>query len=334
MGRIKCEVDVENQRDNLFNEAMDETRFRFDLVLRMSMLVCFGALVSGCQAHLDSPLGTVRGESPSSNGSLEDFVRVRGSLNPDEDVYFYFHGEIFLVERADPTASPKRLFRKPFLRIEGVNIARFVPDGEGGFRMLSREVAYYVDESGQVLDCIKLDWMKNPVSVLHIANDPVNFTLSAPPSHMLGEMKVYVVNASMDYRSPLSDLNDVEFLGGKTYQSTELFQFYAPKDELDSDKQSVAAWMSWSRMGQPLPWMRTGGEPSRTLIYHTRGYKVLSGYAALPQNLRELIAKRHPAFTEAPKVEVEGATNQTSWSAFREKLSDGSYERECQISTD
>ena len=293
------------------------------------MLVCFGALVSGCQAHLDSPLGTVRGESPSSNGSLEDFVRVRGSLNPDEDVYFYFHGEIFLVERADPTASPKRLFRKPFLRIEGVNIARFVPDGEGGFRMLSREVAYYVDESGQVLDCIKLDWMKNPVSVLHIANDPVNFTLSAPPSHMLGEMKVYVVNASMDYRSPLSDLNDVEFLGGKTYQSTELFQFYAPKDELDSDKQSVAAWMSWSRVGQLLPWMRAPTEPHRSLIYHSRGFKVLDGYDGLPARLRERIEARNPAFDSAPRNELGGAGNQTSWSVFKTKLSDGLYESEC-----
>ena len=264
---------------------------------------------------------------------LADFVRIRGSLNPSEDVYYYFKGEIFLAEAPSPDAEPRRKFRKPILWIEGVNIARFVRT-EGGIRMLSREVAYYLDEEGRPVDCMKLPWLSKPVSVMHVANDPVNFTLSAPPSHVMGGMKIYVVNASMDYPSPLRALSEVMEFGGKTYQSTELFQFYANEAELAEKPQSVPAWMSWSRIGQPLPWMRTGGEPSRTLIYHTRGYKVLSGYAALPQNLRELIAKRHPAFTEAPKVEVEGATNQTSWSAFKEKLSDGSYERECQIPTD
>ena len=57
-----------------------------------------------------------------------------------------------------------------------MNVARFIPV-ENGFRMLSREVAYYLDEEGKIVDCLSLDWRDEPVRVLHIANDPVNFTL-------------------------------------------------------------------------------------------------------------------------------------------------------------
>ena len=122
--------------------------------------------------------------------------------------------------------------------------------------MLSREVAYYLDAEGEIVDCLSLDY-DEPVRVLHIANDPVNFTLSAPASHLLGAMKVYVVNASVDYPSPLSTRDDVDDYGAKTYQSTELFQFFARRSDLAGSEPSVPAWMSWSRVGQPLPWMKS-----------------------------------------------------------------------------
>ena len=197
--------------------------------------------------------------------------------------------------------------------------------------MLSREVAYYLDERGKPIDCLRVEWLEDPVSVLHIANDPVNFTLSAPPSHSLGGMKVYVVNASMDYRSPLSELDDVMLFGGKTYQSTELFQFYAPEAELQGADVSVSAWMSWSRVGQLLPWMRSPPGSERSLIYHTRGYKVRDGYQGLPAQLRARIAQRHPDFMTAPKTETAGVSNQTSWTAFLKRLGQGNYNQSCQI---
>ena len=162
---------------------------------------------------------------------LDEFVRIRGSLSPSDDVYFYFKGEIFAAELPDEGTSEARRFRKPLLYLEGVNVARFIPV-ENGFRMLSREVAYYLDDEGKIVDCLSLDWRDEPVRVRHIANDPVNFTLSAPASHLLGAMKVYVVNASMDYPSPLGTRDDVDDYGGKTYQSTELFQFYARRSDL------------------------------------------------------------------------------------------------------
>ena len=264
---------------------------------------------------------------------LADFVRIRGSLNPSEDVYYYFRGEIFLVDTPSPNQEPKRRFRKPFLWFEGINVARFIPQN-GGVRMLSREVAYYLDKDGNPVDCLKVPWLEQPISVMQVANDPVNFTLSAPPSYSLGGMKVFVVNASVDYPSPLQDESDVMLMGGKTYQSTELFQFYAPESELRENNESVSAWMSWSRVGQPLPWMYSPVSSPRSLIYHTRGYKVRSGFDALPEGLRNLIAERHPSFMRAPELESQDAPNQTSWTAFKERLSGETYERACQIPKD
>ena len=261
--------------------------------------------------------------------SLREFVRIRGSLSPSDDVYFYFKGEIFAAELPGEGTSEARRFRKPLLYLEGVNVARFIPV-KGGFRMLSREVAYYLDDEGKIVDCLSLDWRDEPVRVRHIANDPVNFTLSAPNSHLLGSMKVYTVNASMDYPSPLGTRDDVDEYGGKTYQSTELFQFYARSSDLSGQAPSVPAWMSWSRVGQPLPWMRSALSDNRYLIYHTRGYKVLAGFDGLPIDLRRRIKSLHPKFTHAPRSEVPGRRNQTSWSAFEQALQSGSYEAHCQ----
>ena len=88
--------------------------------------------------------------------------------------------------------------------------------------MLSREVAYYLDDEGKIVDCLSLDWRDEPVRVRHIANDPVNFTLSAPNSHLLGSMKVYVVNASMDYPSPLGTRDDVDEYGERLIRALKL----------------------------------------------------------------------------------------------------------------
>ena len=292
----------------------------------LGLLVAFVGCTTG-DAYYKSTLEVPNGGIASS--SLDEFVRIRGSLSPNDDVYFYFRGEIFAAELPDEGTSEARRFRKPFLYLEGVNVARFVPV-ENGFRMLSREVAYYLDEEGKIVDCLSLDWRDEPVRVLHIANDPVNFTLSAPASHLLGAMKVYVVNASVDYPSPLSARDDVDDYGAKTYQSTELFQFFARRSDLAGSEPSVPAWMSWSRVGQPLPWMRSRLSDNRYLVYHTRGRKVLAGYDGLPSDLKRLIESRHPQFMYAPRSEVPGGRNQTSWSAFEQALQLGSYDANCQ----
>ena len=264
-----------------------------------------------------------------ASSSLDEFVRIRGSLSPSDDVYFYFRGEIFAAELPNEGTSTARRFRKPLLYLEGVNVARFIPT-ENGFRMLSREVAYYLDAEGEIVDCLTLDWRDEPVRVLHIANDPVNFTLSAPASHLLGAMKVYVVNASVDYPSPLGTRDDVDDYGGKTYQSTELFQFFARRSDLAGSAPSVPAWLSWSRVGQPLPWMRSPLSDNRYLVYHTRGHKVLDGFEGLPRDLRQRIKTSHPKFTHAPMSEVPGGRNQTSWSAFEQALRLDGYDATCQ----
>ena len=94
-----------------------------------------------------------------------------------------------------------------------MNIARFIPTGNG-IKMLSGEVGYYLDAKGEIVDCFSVHWLDEPVRVLHIANDPVNFTLSTPTSHLLVTTKVYVVNVSMDYPSPLGALDDAQIHRG------------------------------------------------------------------------------------------------------------------------
>ena len=105
--------------------------------------------------------GQATEERPSLNLNLNvpadnelAFWKTRGSLNPNEDVVYYWTGHIFLSQDADPNAAPVSDFPGPIMQFEGFNIARFekVP---GGIRMVSREMSLYKDMTGRILNCLE-----------------------------------------------------------------------------------------------------------------------------------------------------------------------------------
>ncbi|MEE2788528.1 MAG: DUF1838 family protein [Myxococcota bacterium] len=265
---------------------------------------------------------------PADN--LVGFRKTRGSMNPNDEIVFYWSGHIFLDRDEAPDAPPVSEFPGPIMRFEGFNIARFVPE-MGAVRMVSREMAVYKDLSGRILNC----WNNRPlgleepqyVPVVHVFNDPVNHTITGGSAHQLGDDVTWSLEVMLRYPSPLPIIDFPEYSASNTYEASELFNFYTKMSDLnDPSLDTVPVTLSWTRIGQFLPWMKAG-QASGKLIYHTFGKKILNGFDGLPEDLRAYVLDVAPEFARAPSVDE--APNATSWRVFRQLVQSGAYEPMC-----
>ena len=265
--------------------------------------------------------------------------KTRASLDPEEDVIFYWQGYIYHARDKEPQDYPARGYRvnfeKPLFKFEGFNVARFAEDGAGGYYMVSREVSVYQDPStGEIINC----WVNQllpdqpAVRVMHVANDPVNFGVGMVDFTELGDDVSFFSDILLAYRSPLADQDEfTSFSASDVYESNELFNFFVSKEDLANPLISSAPVnISWTRVGQYLPWMQMG-DRSGKLIYHVRGYKVLKGLDAMPAQLVNwTIDVAGPQFLTSPDQVPQGYTpNATTWRVFREAAASGAYIPSC-----
>jgi len=265
-------------------------------------------------------------------GNREAFARVRGSLDEDEQVYFYWSGYIYDHQDADPYDPAQTDWGSPILQFEGFNVARFQKAGNGTYDMLTREVSVYRNLNGEIIDCWNNSALgaeeAEDVRVVHVQNDPVNFQVGGADYIELDDTIAFRMEVLLAYPSSLPVDDYPEYSAGNTYQSVELFNFYADRADLeDPDQLSVPAHISWSRFGQYLPWMKMGQRPGK-LVYHVQGYKVMEGWEGLPQDLREWVEENAPEHQDAPEFWGWG-DNMTSWRYFESLVSDGEYDSSC-----
>ena len=248
---------------------------------------------------------------------LRAFMKVRASLDGSDAVQ-WFAGT---VHAWFPTEH-RQLFR-----IEGYNVARAV-EADGGYDLLSREVAFYLDPtSNQPLERWPNPFTERDVEVLHIWNDPVNFRfrLEGPygawyvPVTEVGEVVVFTSDVFLSYPSPLPRSRYPDNSQDDTYHAAELFQFFARRADIDDPAlASAPVQTSWTRLGPWLPWMGMGDRPGQ-LVYHCQGGELAGGFAALPTWLRERVEAERPEFTTAPSE--FSAPNETSWTYFAKSAS-------------
>ena len=185
--------------------------------------------------------------------------------------------------------------------------------------MISREVSVYKDLYGNIIDCWDNSVLKpetpQDVPVVHVWNDPVNFTISGGNGVKVGEQVVWTTEVFLNYPSPLPVESISGIFCGNTYQSSEIFKFFSQWEDLnDPTQNSVPVTLTWSRVGQYLPWMQMGQQPGK-LVYHTHGFKVMDGFDGLPQALKDFVLERDPKFQFAPDTDV--SPNETSWKVFK-----------------
>ncbi len=251
--------------------------------------------------------------------NLQAFIKMRASTVLGEETVYYWKGRIYSYIPGERSM--------PLFDLEAYNIARIVKV-DGGYQMLTREVAVYRDlKTGKILERWYNPLIKDSVDVVQVWNDPVNQDLmlksrfgdwGVPYAH-LGKGRV-VMNSDifLTYPSPLKKADFPDNSRSDTYQAAELFQFFLDENQLlDPKTTNIYSEVSWARISDFLPWMRMADRPGN-VVYHCRGNKLMGkgSFALLPADLQAYVRKNQPAFTSAPTTKER--ENMTSWKYFYE----------------
>ena len=250
--------------------------------------------------------------------------KVMCSTVDGEAQTYWWHGEAYSRRMGERD-------RLMFL-VEGMNIraCAAVSDAEkgDGFKLVSRELLLYKDpQTGEVLDTWENPWTGETVDVLHVANDPVNFTMyetgrdGKPISwgaSIKGDRWWQTNTIPLFYPNPLASEFQQEI--GGIYHATEMFNFMGDVESaLDDSRTSADVQVGWARMSDWLPWMKMAGRDG--IIYmHTAGRK-LESWDDMSELMKQQIADYYPDYTEPPPLDDE-RRNETSWLYYK-KVRDG-----------
>lgn len=224
-----------------------------------------------------------------------------------------------------PGERPKKLFG-----LDGYNIRRRVETPEkDGFFIATREVVFYTDpKTGEIIDEWNNPWTKEKNEVFQIANDPVNFRIRVRDGKYYGVTK----NGKREFGELgppedfggyfvwTSDVFPFYPLGGfeKNYTASEMFDFYVPKKYLYNKEKPKNVYVSWTRVGPWLPWMKMQKHEGM-MVYHARS-ELIYDWNKLPEKVKARVEKDFPEYKTAPdKVDPNGE-NETSWTYYMKKM--------------
>ena len=216
----------------------------------------------------------------------------------------------------------------------GINVRQcivFTDEVRGrGFRSVSREIMVYMDpESGEVIDTWTNPWTGDEISVIHVANDPVNMrapryerdengesTLEMPLRHY-GGVVARSAEIPLFYKNPLG--GEYQPYVGGTYHAMEIFNsFYDSERLLDNDEASIGqSHLGWSRVAKWLPWLEMG-DRAGIMVFNASGFSTFDK-ERIPQRLAEILDERYPEYWTPPPLD-DSRPNETSWTVFKKYI--------------
>ena len=241
-----------------------------------------------------------------------------------EPITYWWHGKAYSRRQGE---RDRLLFH-----VEGMNIRACSsvddPEKGPGYKLVSSELLLYKDpETGDVLSTWDNPWTGETVDVLHVANDPVNFTAykigrDGKPSTFSGDFlgnRWWQTNTfPLWYPNPLAGEYQQEI--GGTYHATEMFNFMGDVESLlDPDTSTADVQVGWARMSDWLPWMMMNGREG-VIYMHTAGRK-LDSFDQLSDTMKAEIAEHYPEYESPPPID-DARRNETSWIYYK-KIRDG-----------
>ncbi|PSB07650.1 hypothetical protein C7B76_27680 [filamentous cyanobacterium CCP2] len=245
------------------------------------------------------------------NFDAEHWVKTRSSLDSNQSTFLFWSGAIYAFV---PGEKRNRLFK-----MVGMSVSRCLLLEEGSWDFTSRELTYYLHpETGEILRHWENPWTGELLTVMHVANNPVQGHFKDKfPAQVNEDKTTFVFDIFSTYPNPLAtEPKFAEYSPNSTYQSVELFKITVPTEELFNPEILSVSQLQlyWDRIGPWLPWMKMGDRPGQ-LIYSAYGGKV-NHFTELPQLLKDEINTRVPLYKNAPKsyLDVEDVT---SWLYFQ-----------------
>lgn len=253
--------------------------------------------------------------------SLKEFLRLRCSLDPNEQVITTWKGNVYL-----------QIYQLPanhVFDVIGMNIARCLNHSKNQEIILTtRETQLYVDiNTSKKLITWTNPYTGNNVSVMHVANDPVQSIISTNDFTINGYLSsqnqvIIPTDINLFYPNPLFQNETLRYYSKeKFYQAGEYFKFFTTLNQITNETLSQVNEMdfSWSRVSPILPWMNMSMLHNGTLIFSAQGTKV-SSLTEIDQVLLEEIITRIPIYQNAPDCQLN-ATSETSWTYFKKYFS-------------
>jgi hypothetical protein len=298
---------------------------------RWLMKVALGAIPALATTTLGAPpahaigLPSASGTPPkgfdplSPQDNLRAYVRMTKSIDPQDVTVGWFGGRVFSV------IGDQEIIR-PLFDVEGFGIGRTLPQADGSYRSLWREVGYYKDlANGRIMET----WA-NPlldgevVETYPINNDPVNSHLRSEfrlgfgatkdehsetikfvmPWHFQGPHAMAGFDVNLAWKSPLDPKVWKRESAGERVRVSEYQQWRVDASELaDPNAPSLKPYGSWNRIAAWLPWMLMGQRPGH-LFYRSHTLK-LARIEDLPKHVLDYTEKRFPKYLAPPEKWVE-----------------------------
>ena len=227
---------------------------------------------------------------------VQQWIKTRASLDAKESNFLSWTGNIYSFIPGEK--------RQLLFKIVGMSVSRCITTGEGSWDFTSRELTYYLNpETKEILHKWENPWTQETVTVMHVANSPVQGKFKGQlPVQLDGEKTNFVFDIFPNYPNPLAENPEfADYCPGGIYQAAELFKISVPTADLENSQLNSVTQLSisWDRIGQWLPWMKMGEHPGY-LIYSATGNKV-SGLTELHPILQQEINTRVPLYKAAPK---------------------------------
>ncbi|MCU0760751.1 MAG: DUF1838 domain-containing protein [Steroidobacteraceae bacterium] len=306
--------------------AHDRRRFLRDTGL-LGTSGALGVLAAGSRQAAAAAPATVQraAAAPSLQGPYLDLrsgagnalamTRLVGSLDPAAVKYGWYSGRLMSVV---PGSAARDL-----IGVIGLGAARTLPqDAQGRWQVLRRECGFFFDlASGEVLDRWRNPFTDEDVEVVHIANDPVNQTISpvrageqlyeqavtqkAPepfvlPWQQAGRRAFVEFHSHLWAKNPLDPAVWVRESAGPMVQISDMMTYGCELAELqDASLPSVEYSGNWVHVRPWQPWMLMGSAPGH-LLYHC-----FTGSATrledVPPQIARIVERRLPAFLQPPE---------------------------------
>ena len=245
--------------------------------------------------------------------------KVMCSAEDGEAATFWWHGKAYSRRQGE---RDRNIFNVEGMSIRACDTVSD-PERGDGFKLVSREILLYLDpNTNEVLATWDNPWTGETVDVLHVANDPVNFSMhevGRGGSPLRWEVSTQghrwwqTSTIPLFYPNPLA--GDYQQEVGSVYHATEMFNFMGDLDSaLDEDTAGADVQIGWVRLSDWLPWMKMSGREG-ALYMHTAGRK-LDSWDDMSDQIKAEIAKHYPEYTAPPPLD-DDRRNETSWTYFK-----------------
>ncbi len=250
--------------------------------------------------------------------------KIQCSTIDGQAITYWWHGRAYSRRQGE---KDRHLFN-----VEGMNtrLCTTINDEEKGegYKLVSREILLYKEpKTDEVLATWDNPWTGETVDVLHVANDPVNFTAhkigrGGQPARFYGTIldDRWWMTSTVPLWYPNVLAGEFQKEIGGTYHATEMFNFMGDMESLlDKETTTAEVQVGWVRMSDWLPWMMMNGRDG--IIYmHTAGRK-LDSWDDISETMKNEIAMHYPEYTSPPPAD-DARRNETSWSYYK-KIRDG-----------